>query len=243
MTIERDDRTVPSPRSGRVNDAGRRPALLVFDVNETLSDMAPLRQRFAAVGAPTGLMGVWFAGLLRDGFALTATGDNEAFADLAAEGLRLTFHGVSLDRPVDAAVKHVMEGLPTLGVHPDVVDGVRALAEGGLRLVTLSNGSTGIAEKLLEEAGVRDRFEVLLSVEDAALWKPAKESYAYALEYCGVDAADAMLVAAHPWDTHGASRAGLMSAWVNRAGGPYPSYFAVPNVTVLTLTELAGHFS
>ncbi|KRE96408.1 hypothetical protein ASG76_04225 [Nocardioides sp. Soil774] len=205
--------------------------------------MGPLRQRFAEVGAPTGLMGVWFAGLLRDGFALTATGDNEAFAHLAEDGLQVTFHGLSLDRDVDSAVQHVMEGLPSLGVHPDVVEGVRALAECGLRLVTLSNGSSGIAEKLLEEAGVRDRFEALLSVEDAALWKPAKESYAYALDRCGVDAADSMLVAAHPWDTHGASRAGLMSAWVNRTGAPYPSYFAAPDVTVSTLSELAEHLA
>jgi 2-haloacid dehalogenase len=89
-----------------------------------------------------------------------------------------------------------------------------------MRLVTLSNGSSSIAEQLLEEAGVREQFEALLTVEDAALWKPAKESYAYALERCGVDPADAMLVAAHPWDTHGASRAGLGSAWLNRTGVP-----------------------
>ncbi|HEY0645780.1 MAG TPA: haloacid dehalogenase type II [Nocardioides sp.] len=219
------------------------PDLLVFDVNETLSDMSPLRQRFTEVGAPAGLTGTWFAGLLRDGFALTTTGDNPPFADLAAEGLRTAFHGLSLDRDVDAAVHHVMEGLPELGVHPDVVDGVRILAAQGLRLVTLSNGSASIAETLLEGAGVREHFEALLTVEDAALWKPAAASYEYALERCGVDAADAMLVAAHPWDTHGASRAGLNSAWVNRAGAPYPSYFAAPDVTVSSLADLAAQLA
>ncbi len=34
-------------------DGPRRPELIVFDVNETLSDMSPMAQRFADVGAPS----------------------------------------------------------------------------------------------------------------------------------------------------------------------------------------------
>lgn len=219
--------------------SSRRPVLVVFDVNETLSDMAPLKARFADVGAPEHLMGTWFANLLRDGFAITAAGDNEPFARLAVEGLHATFHGLELTRGVEDAVRHVMAGLPALGVHDDVAAGVRALASQGVRMVTLSNGSTSIAEKLLEGAGIRAEFEALLTVEDAALWKPAPQAYAYALERCGVDAADAMLVASHPWDTNGAARAGLASAWVNRSGARYPTYFAAPDVTVSAITELA----
>jgi hypothetical protein len=50
--------------------AAKLPVLLVFDVNETLSNMAPLSARFEEVGASGQLAGIWFAGLLRDGFAL-----------------------------------------------------------------------------------------------------------------------------------------------------------------------------
>ena len=57
------------------------PRVLVFDVNETLSDMAPLGDRFADVGALPHLAGTWFAGMLRDGFALTVHGVNPSFAD------------------------------------------------------------------------------------------------------------------------------------------------------------------
>jgi 2-haloacid dehalogenase len=38
-----------------------RPRVIVFDVNETLSDMAPMAGRFADVGAPDLLATVWFA--------------------------------------------------------------------------------------------------------------------------------------------------------------------------------------
>ena len=220
-------------------DGPRRPSLLVFDVNETLSDMAPMAGRFEDVGAPAHLAKLWFAELLRDGFALTASGDIESLATLGAEALRVRLGGLSLERPLDDAVEHVMQGFSELSVHPDVVVGVRALSELGIRLVTLSNGSATVADTLLQGAGVRDRFDRLLTVEDAGVWKPAARAYAYALEVCGVEPEDAMLVAVHPWDIDGASRAGLATAWIDRSGGHYPSYFAAPDVEAASLVELA----
>jgi 2-haloacid dehalogenase len=230
-------------RAAGLPEGGRRPAVVVFDVNETLSDLAPLGARFEDVGAPAGLARTWFAGVLRDGFALTSVGVSERFARIAETNLRAALQGLSLDRSADEAVVHVMEGFGALPVHPDVPDGVRALAGLGGRLVTLSNGSASVAQGLLERAGLRDHFERLLSVEDAGIWKPAPGAYAYALRQCGVEPADAMLVAVHPWDVDGAGRAGLTTAWLNRSGGPYPRYFRRPDVEASSLTELAERLS
>ena len=220
-------------------DRPRRPSLLIFDVNETLSDMSPMAGRFEDIGAPGHLAKLWFAELLRDGFALTSSGDSEAFATLGAEALRVRLHGQPLDRPLEAAVGHVMGGFSDLSVHPDVVDGIRALGDLGVRLVTLSNGAAGVADRLLQTAGVRDRFERLLTVEDAGVWKPASRAYGYALRECGTEPMDAMLVAVHPWDIDGARRAGLATAWIDRAGGRYPTYFAAPDIEASSLVELA----
>jgi 2-haloacid dehalogenase len=46
----------------QTDHALRLPVLLVFDVNETLSNMAPLSARFEEVGASGQLAGAWFAG-------------------------------------------------------------------------------------------------------------------------------------------------------------------------------------
>lgn len=214
------------------------PTVLVFDVNETLSDLSPLADRFGDVGAPPTLAEQWFAGVLRDGFALTAAGGQEEFAVIADAVLRTVLADVALDRPVDAAVEHVMSGFSGLPVHPDVADGVRGLRAAGHRLVTLSNGSASVAEQLLERAGLRDQFEALLSVEDAGAWKPARAAYAYAARQCGVAAEEMMLVAVHPWDVDGAARAGSSTAWIDRAGAPYPPFFHAPTCTVSSLAEL-----
>ncbi len=220
-------------------DRPRRPKVLILDVNETLSDMSPIGGRFDDVGADAHLARAWFSGLLRDGFALTVAGENPSFAGLGAEGLRTVLAGISLNQPVEAAVEHIMDGFAGLAVHPDVPAGVRALAGSGIRLVTLSNGSASIAQGLMTDAGLDDAFESFLSVEQAGIWKPAPGAYEFALETCRVDPWDAMLVAAHPWDTHGAMRAGLAAAWINRTGGKYPDYFRAPDLEADSLPQLA----
>ena len=213
--------------------------VVVFDVNETLSDMAPLAGRFAEVGAPPVLARLWFAALLRDGFARTAAGESERFAVLAESGLHVVLHGIELDRPVNAAVAHILDGFAALSVHPDVPDGVRALRGRGLRLVTMTNGAAAIAEKLLGDAGLRGEFEQLLSVEDAGVWKPAPGAYGYVGEVCGAAPADLLMVAVHPWDLDGAARAGLRTAWIDRKGEPYPGWCRTPDYVVASLDRLA----
>jgi 2-haloacid dehalogenase len=216
-----------------------RPSVIVFDVNETLSDMAPMGGRFAEVGAPEPLARVWFAALLRDGFALAAAGGNEPFARLAEGALRVVLAGTSLNRPADEAVEHVLAGFAEFGVHPDVPEGVRSLRRHGLRLVTLTNGSADVADRLLNRADLRSQFERLLSVEDAAAWKPAPAAYAYAARACSVSMEQMLLVAVHPWDIHGAHQAGMRTGWITRRQAPYPGYFAVPDLQAPGLAALA----
>lgn len=77
---------------GQIARAGRRSR---SDVNETLSDLSPLAGRFEDVGAPGHLARTWFAGLLRDGFALAAVEVSASFAGIAAEALRINRDALS----------------------------------------------------------------------------------------------------------------------------------------------------
>ena len=105
--------------------------------------MAPIAARFQEVGSPQHLAETWFAGLLRDGFALTLGQANPSFASLGAEGLRVVLSGMSLNRGIGDAMEHIMDGFSGLEVHPDVLEGVRALEELGIRLVTPQSGWAG----------------------------------------------------------------------------------------------------
>lgn len=216
-----------------------RPAVVVFDVNETLSDLAPVAERFGKVGASPQLARVWFASLLRDGFAATVAGHSEPFATIGRELLHALLPAGELKREPDEAVDYIMTGFLQLPVHEDVPAGVEALHEAGLRMVTLTNGATPIAEQLLTRAGLDARFERLLSVEDAGVWKPARAAYEYAATSCGVPLDQLVLVACHPWDIDGAARAGMRTAWINRVEAGYPTYFTRPDLTATGVADLA----
>ena len=127
MASEDLDPSLPSEHHPASPDGPRPPRLLIFDVNETLSDMSPMAQRFQDVGAAAHQATTWFAGLLRDGFALTAVDSSDSFAYIASESLRVGLHGVPLNRGAAEAVSYIMDGFAGLPVHPDVPDGIRAL--------------------------------------------------------------------------------------------------------------------
>ncbi len=215
-----------------------QPSVIVFDVNETLSDMTPMAERFAEVGLPRHLAATWFASVLRDGFGLAAAGTLVPFAEIARGVLRPLLAEAAV-ADVDGATATVLSGFTSLDVHPDVPDGVRALRAAGIPLVTLSNGAASVAEGLFERAGLRDQFDRVLSVEDAGIWKPARGAYAHAAQVCETPLESMMLVAVHPWDIDGAARAGMRTAFIDRTGTAYPSHLTAPEITASGLLDLA----
>jgi 2-haloacid dehalogenase len=63
---------------------------------------------------------------------------------------------------------------------------------------------------------------------------------AYAARLCSVPVGQMLLVAAHPWDIHGAREAGMRAGWIVRRQAPYPGYFAAPDFQAPDLGALAG---
>jgi 2-haloacid dehalogenase len=215
------------------------PSVAILDVNETLSDLASLAERFEEVGAPGDLLATWFAATLRDGIALAASGRYADFPDVARAALRPFLARVrGLQSPVDEAADHVLAGIGTLAVHPDVEPGLQRLRDADFRIATLTNGSAAATQGLLGRAGIADLVERSLDVAEVRRWKPAPEPYTYACRRLGVPPGAAVLIAAHPWDVHGAKCAGLRGAWLDRHGDPYPSVFLAPDVSAPDLSDL-----
>jgi 2-haloacid dehalogenase len=206
---------------------------VAFDVNETLFSLDRLRPAFTDAGLDPQLVTLWFARLLRDGFALTALGGYRPFAEVAAETLR------GLDERVDdAAVATVTAAMRQLQPHPDVEPALRTLHDAGLRVATLTNGSVDVVQAMLDRAGLTRYVARNLSVDAVRRWKPAPEPYRYAVTELGVNPQSLVLVAVHPWDCAGANAAGLRSAWVQRSLTRWPAVFGAPEFSAPDLTTL-----
>ena len=111
----------------------RRPAVVAFDVIETLMSLEPLRGRLTEIGQPPYLLEAWYTRTLRDGTALSATGDYAAFTDVAEAALRaLTNYTVS-----DEQVAQVMAGFDDLPAFGDAIPAITSLTEVAAKLLAL----------------------------------------------------------------------------------------------------------
>ena len=206
-----------------------RPEVVAFDVNETLLDLAPVRSALVEAGRPETLLGTVFARTLLTGMAAATTGGWCRFRDAFDAAL-------AQESDLDAAARaRVAETFGELTPHPDVQPALLRLAEAGVRVVTLTHGSPGVAEAGLQRGGVTPLVERSLSSEVIRAWKPSREVYLWAAGVCDVPPERMALVAAHGWDTQGAQRAGLTGAWFPRSERVYPAVYEAPHVTAADL--------
>lgn len=208
-----------------------RPAVVALDVNETLLDLAPVRATLVENGQPASLLGTVFARTLLTGFAATVTGGWCSFRDAFDVAL-----AQESPLPADARAR-VLDAFAELSPHPDVEPALRRLTEAGVRVVTLSHGSPGVAEAGLQRGGITPLVEATMTSQDIRAWKPAREAYLWAAGRCRVAPERLALVAAHGWDVLGAQRAGLTGAWFPRSERVYPSVYEAPHVQA---DDLAG---
>lgn len=208
-----------------------RPHVIIFDVVETLASLDAVRMRLVETGLQAELLPAWFTRILRDAMALSLAGDYAGFAEVAASALRAETQGAVTDEQAQT----VVAGFGQLTPQPDAPAAVRAAAESGARVFTLSNGAAASTEGFLERASLRPYVERVLSIDEVRMWKPSRAPYELALRAAGVPAERVALVAVHSWDIHGAHAAGLTTGWCRRLEGVPTPVFAPADVTAPTL--------
>ncbi len=212
--------------SGGASTARDRPEVVVFDVVETLADLAPVAARLRELSQPDDLLHRWFTRILRDGLALTAAQSYAPFAEVARSALRAeTFLALT-----DVQLDHAVGGFAELTPQPDTVAAVKAAVDAGFRVFTLSNGGVDATSGFLRRARIDDAVERVLSVDQVRAWKPNPAPYRLAVSTADVPAARVALVAVHSWDVHGAHAAGLTTGWCPRLEGQPTAVFTPADV-------------
>lgn len=212
--------------------------VLLFDVNETLLDLAALDPHFARLFGDARVRREWFATMLQSALLFTVTGPYVAFGTHFKEALRQTAerHAVALAPDDEQAI---LSGVRSLPAHPDVRPALQRLRDAGFRLAALTNSTREVEEAQLANAGIRDLFEAALTADDASRLKPAREAYESAARAMGADVRDTRLIAAHAWDVAGAQAAGAAAAFVARPGMPWNELVPRPDVWGTDLQEVA----
>ena len=208
----------------------------VFDVNETLLDLAALDPLFERVFGDASVRRLWFNQMLQSAFVGTMTDAYATFGEAAGAALKMTEErsGVEIS---DEDRREILGGLRELPPHPEVPDSLDRLRNAGFRLATLTNSTQELAEAQIENAGLADRFEQILSADTAKRLKPAPAPYRMAARALEIPERGMRLVAAHAWDVAGALRAGCAAAFVARQ--PFDPLVERPDVVGADLAEVA----
>lgn len=214
------------------------PRVILFDVNETLLDLAALDLVFQHIFGDASIRRVWFQQMLQSALVGTVTDVYSDFSAVAMAALEMT--AARQDHQLTGEDRNaVRDGMRQLPSHPDVEPALDRLAAAGFRLAALTNSTTEAAHAQLTHAGLADRFEQILSADTVHRLKPAPEPYRMAAERLDVDIGHLRLVAAHAWDVAGALRAGCAAAFVARPGMVLDPLAPTPDVVGKDLTEVA----
>jgi len=210
----------------------------VFDVNETLLDLSALDPYFERAFGDASARKTWFLQVLQSALVATVTDAYSEFGAVGAAALRMTAERLNVELSEEDRQK-ILSGMRELPPYPEVPESLDRLRDSGLRLAALANSTQQVAEAQLENAGIADRFEQILSADSVKRLKPAPAPYHFAAKSLGVGAGGIRLVAAHSWDVAGAMRAGCAAAFVARPGMVLDPLVESPDVTGADLREVA----
>ncbi|MBU1565800.1 MAG: haloacid dehalogenase type II [Proteobacteria bacterium] len=167
----------------------------------------------------------------------------ENFAVCTGQALDYTcaFHKVTLSDKQKAELLAIYRVLPAFS---EVQEGLTKLKAAGFRLYAFSNGKADALEMLLSNAGIRDLFLGVVSVDDIKTFKPSPGTYCHFLRKAGATGCSAWLISSNPFDVIGAISAGMKSAWVRRSPEAIFDPWGIdPTITVSNLLELAARIS
>jgi 2-haloacid dehalogenase len=139
--------------------------------------------------------------------------------------------------PLDAPARgELMQAYLRLAPFPKVKQTLSAFA--GIPLAILSNGSPKMVEEVVRNAGLKQMFSRIISVDEVKTYKPSTAAYQLAARKMDVEKNGIGFVSSNFFDVAGAQVFGFRTYWINRSGNAAEELGALPDATLKSLTDL-----
>ncbi|MEX2512586.1 MAG: haloacid dehalogenase type II [Cyclobacteriaceae bacterium] len=194
-----------------------KPQLLIFDVNETLLDLSPLKTAINGIINDDKAFDDWFTLLIQYALVETVSGQFRDFGALGKAALEMV-SAKSQIHLSEEEINNCLTKMHSLPAHKEVEEGLMAFQKSGFEMAALTNGTLKVANEQLKFAKIDHYFDQVFSVEIVKKYKPHPDTYHHVLDQMNIPAGKAMLIAAHAWDITGAQRAGLQTCFIARPG-------------------------
>jgi 2-haloacid dehalogenase len=187
--------------------------VLLYDAYGTLWDVHSVMKRCEACWPGKGVQvsQLWRVKQLEATWLRSLMGRYVPFSAVTREALGYACESLGLPLQRDHESELMGEYLK-LATFPDVADGLMRKPAGKTGI--LSNGSPDMLEPLVRHSGLK--FDAVLSVDAAKVFKPAPAAYQIAVERFGVPKERIGFVTSNFWDAAGAKSFGFEVYWINR---------------------------
>ena len=187
----------------------------VFDAYGTLYDVQSVAGATEAAfpGHGATITQIWRMKQLEYTWLRSLMGDYRDFRTVTLDSLAYTLAVLGLQAK-PTVLDDLADAYDRLAPYPDSVAALDALSD--RRLAILSNGSPAMLSALVRNSGLADRFEAVISVDAAGVFKPDPRSYALVEATLGVTPAEVVFVSSNGFDVAGARHFGFHVARIAR---------------------------
>jgi len=221
--------------------------VVVFDAYGTLFDVysvgALAERLFPGQGAA--LTGLWrdkqleYTRLITMSDPRSPTGSRyyQSFEALTAASLRYCCLRLGLTLTAEHE-RQLMAQYAHLTAFPENLPVLKALRQRGLRTAILSNGNLEMLQPAVDNAGMANLLDQVISVAPLRFFKTAPECYGLIFETFPVAKEEVLFVSSNAWDALGATWFGLTTLWVNRLHLPFEEIGPKPSYSGATLEKI-----
>ena len=211
--------------------------IVLFDINETVLNLNPLKSKFRVAFEDESAMEIWFSMLLHSSTVCALTETKTNFARLASTMLDVFATRHDVERS-DTVCAEILNGFASLPPHEDIKPALTRLQSAGYRTVAFSNSSVNLITRQIENGDLVNYFDDVISVEETGSFKPDPKVYEFVSDRINRTISDLRLVSTHDWDTHGALSAGMCAAYIDRTGKLYHPNYRLPDVYATTMDDV-----
>ncbi|MDN3682037.1 haloacid dehalogenase type II [Vibrio tapetis subsp. quintayensis] len=208
--------------------------VILFDINETVLNLESLKPKFSDAFGSEDALSLWFSKLLHSSTVCITTNVNSNFSELANAMLDSVAAHYNC-RLTDEKRNELLDSFSNLPPHSDIKEALDKLRASGFKTVAFSNSSLNLISAQMNNSGLINFFDTIISVEDSGSFKPNPDVYKFAGKVLGESVENLRLVATHDWDTHGALSAGLKAAYIDRTGSQYHPLYLKPEINSKTM--------
>ncbi|MCL6438542.1 MAG: haloacid dehalogenase type II [Rubrobacteraceae bacterium] len=193
------------------------PETLAFDIYGTLVDPLKMEEKLEPfAGEKAGhLAKLWREKQLEYTFRRALMRRYEDFGVCTRQALAFATQSVGLELSREDE-RNLISAYQSLPAFEDALPGLRALRSQGHEMSAFSNGVEESARKVLEQAGLFEYLNTVISADEVKSFKPDPEVYRNACERLGGAPEEVWLVSSNPFDVIGAKSFGMRAVWVRR---------------------------